>query len=348
MKVKPKGRAGTLDLLAHAGGAQARGLDNSRRLLPMKTACHLSLVVLAGLVLPAAAQSPKEVRVQFEPGTTEASLRGAITGRESILYRLNAREGQFLSVRFSSSSTSADFNLYIPGRGPGDEALFASAMAPKREYLVQLYKTGDHTVSVFLNRNAARRGDTAEYEIRFTLTDTLPAPVATPAPATGTEGALSQEVSYDGLRFRVTSPGLETGNNFTLTPSGLTATNREETYPIEGQAVRVLCDDIDGDNSPELAVLTQAGPQRFGRAYLFSCNARKSLSQVHFRDVAEDPALLKGYAGYDEYEFVENTFIRRFPLFSDGEKTGKSRQFQFKLKPGEAMKQLVLDRTVEY
>ena len=45
---------------------------------------------------------------------------------------------------------------------------------------------------------------------------------------------------------------------------------------------------------------------------------------------------------------MENTFIRRFPLYENGSPNGKTRQFQFKLVPGEAMKQLVLDRTVEY
>lgn len=157
-----------------------------------------------------------------------------------------------------------------------------------------------------------------------------------------------KEVSYRNLRFKVTSPAKDTGNRFTLTPSGLKASNAPITIEVKGFVVDVLCDDMDGDDSPEIAVITQEGKQERGRAYVFSSNAKKSLSEVNFRDVTEDAKLLNGYAGGDQYAFVENTFIRRFPLYSDGEKTGKTRQFQFKLKPGEAMKQLVLDRHTEY
>lgn len=157
-----------------------------------------------------------------------------------------------------------------------------------------------------------------------------------------------KEVSYRNLRFKVTSPAKDAGNRFTLTPAGLKASNAPITVEVKGFVVDVLCDDMDGDDSPEIAVITQQGKQEFGRAYVFSTNAKKSLSEVNFRDVTDDAKLLNGYGGGDQYNFVENTFVRRFPLYSDGERTGKTRQFQFKLKAGEAMKQLVLDRSVEY
>jgi hypothetical protein len=157
-----------------------------------------------------------------------------------------------------------------------------------------------------------------------------------------------KEVSYGDLRFKVTSPAQDTGNRFTVKPSGLKASNAPVTIEVKGFVVDVLCDDIDGDDSPEVAIITQEGKQERGRAYVFSTNAKKSLSEVNFRDVTDDAKLLNGYAGGDQYDFVENTFIRRFPLHADGQKTGKTRQFQFKLKPGEAMKQLVLDRHTEY
>ncbi|SEA99322.1 hypothetical protein [Rubrimonas cliftonensis] len=81
-----------------------------------------------------------------------------------MLYELGAREGQFLTVSLRPDNQSADFNVYIPGKGPGDEALFTSATGGS-EYRGQLYVTGDHTVSVFLNRNAAREGQTANFDI---------------------------------------------------------------------------------------------------------------------------------------------------------------------------------------
>jgi hypothetical protein len=49
---------------------------------------------------------------------------------------------------------------------------------------------------------------------------------------------------------------------------------------------------------------------------------------------------------------VETTFVRRFPIYRDGDvsakPTGRARQLQYKLRPGEAGWVLKLDRTVEY
>ncbi len=270
------------------------------------------------------------------------------TADESVVYKLNARDGQFLSVSLTSDNESAGFNVYIPGRGPGDEALGRSDASPDgHSYMGQLYMTGDHSISVFLNRNAARKGATANYELTLRVTDNAPdAPPVPAMPATGSR--FSKQVSYGGLTFTVTSPASETENRITLAPAGLQASNDPVTIEVKGFVVEVLCDDIDGDDSPEIAVITQESKQEFGRAYVFSTLGKKSLGMVNFVDVTDDTERLSGYGGGYQYQFVEGTFIRRFPLFSDGERTGKTRQFQFKLKPGEAMKQLVLDKQVDF
>jgi len=123
--------------------------------------------------IPASAQDTRTRRVKFAAGQTEAVITDKITGQESVVYKLNARDGQFLQVSLRPDNQSADFNIYIPGRNPGDEALFTSATGG-REYVGQLYKTGDHSVSVFLNRAAARRGETANYDIVFSITGDAP------------------------------------------------------------------------------------------------------------------------------------------------------------------------------
>jgi len=145
----------------------------------------LITVVAAALVatLPASADETRTKVVKFERGKSSAVLTGKITGRESVIYKLNAREGQFLKVSLRPDKQSADYNIYIPGRGPGDEALFTSATGG-REYLGQLYKTGDHSISVFLNRAAARRGETAKFDLVISITDKKPGP-AKEKPATG-------------------------------------------------------------------------------------------------------------------------------------------------------------------
>lgn len=167
-----------------------------------------------------------------------------------------------------------------------------------------------------------------------------------PAPAPSGE-AFRREAAYGSIRFVVTSPQAQDGNRFTITPAGLQVSNEPLTMEVQGRVVDVMADDMDGDNSPEVAVITEEGTNKKRQAHVFTTFAGKSFGMVHFPAVT-DPKLLAGYSGGDEFQFVENTFIRRFSLTEGSQKTGRFRQLQFKLKPGEAMKQLVLDRHAEY
>lgn len=132
------------------------------------------------LVSGASAEKMVTKRVSFKKGADHAILTGKITGRDIVIYKLGARDKQFLEVTTLPEGKKADFNIYIPGRGPGDEALFASAMGGQK-YLGQLYKTGDHTISVFQNRAAARRGDKIDYKIMVRITDKQPVKEEVPA-----------------------------------------------------------------------------------------------------------------------------------------------------------------------
>jgi hypothetical protein len=177
--------------------------------------------------------------------------------------------------------------------------------------------------------------------------ETAPAAKEPTVAATPASVSFSKEVSYDNIKFQVSSPGSVSGNSFTVTPSGLSASNNPIKENIQGQVVDVQADDMDGDNSPEIAVIVENTSDEKRKAYVYSTFNRKSFGGVNFVDVT-DASKLAGYQGGDEYAFIENTFIRRFPLYEGGQKTGKTRQFQFKMKAGEAMKQLVFDRQSDY
>ena len=122
-------------------------------------------------------------RVEFAAGKSSTTLTGKVSGGDTVLYKLNAKNGQFLKVTFKPDKESAAYNIYIPGRSPGDEALHISETGG-RAYLGQLYKTGDHTISVFLIRNAARKGVTANYTLEISVTDKAPG-AEEEKPATG-------------------------------------------------------------------------------------------------------------------------------------------------------------------
>jgi hypothetical protein len=134
------------------------------------TLCFRRLAAAAAIALaaPAAvdASDATTVRVKFNPGATGTIVSGEITGDDYILYKLGARKGQVLTVYLRPDNASTGFNVYLPGRGPGDEALFHSD-GGEAEFRGQLTVDGDHTVSVFLNRNAARQNQTSRFDITF-------------------------------------------------------------------------------------------------------------------------------------------------------------------------------------
>lgn len=151
----------------------------------MKIIFLLTAMILVAATMPAMADKTHTERVQFAAGKSSATLTGKVTGGDTVLYTLNARDKQFLNVSLTTDNESSDFNIYIPGRGPGDEALFTSAIGG-RNYTGQLYKTGDHSITVFLNRNAARKGQTANFTLHISVTDKPPGDAAAEErPATG-------------------------------------------------------------------------------------------------------------------------------------------------------------------
>ncbi len=84
----------------------------------------------------------------------------------------------------------------------------------------------------------------------------------------------------------------------------------------------------------------------------YSANHKKSLSAVYLPELTEHPNAAKGYQGHDDLAVVEGMFMRRFPIYGKGgdpaAPTGKTRQLQYQLKPGEAGWVLKLDRMMEY
>lgn len=182
-------------------------------------------------------------------------------------------------------------------------------------------------------------------------TDTVASPTATTdttVAKTSMPKPYTSELEFSKIRLTVTSPQSSTGNTFTVTPTGYTNSNDPLATDCEGVVVKSEVSDIDGDNAPELLVVTQTGNNKKGKAYVFSSNKDKSMSMVGLPDFSTDPKNTIGYAGLDDFALVETSFLHRFPLYENGQPTNRTRQFQYKLKPGEAIKQLILDKMIEY
>lgn len=105
-------------------------------------------------------------QVSFSGGSNGTTLSATIKGDQAVRYILNARAGQRMAVVMTTSNASAYFNVTAPG---ATEALHIGSVAGN-DFDGILPAGGNYAVDVFLMRNAARRGETAKFTIRFEIT----------------------------------------------------------------------------------------------------------------------------------------------------------------------------------
>jgi hypothetical protein len=160
------------------------------------------------------------------------------------------------------------------------------------------------------------------------------------------------QLSLHGITFAVTSTQDGPNTKLTITPSGLKAVNDPVTHEIDGRVVRAEVADIDANGDPEIYVFTTSNGDKRGGVIGYSTNKKKSMSQIFVPSLADDAKNNVGYVGGDESAIVENALVTRFKLHtgsgSEARPTGKWRQLQYKLRPGEAGWKMVLDKVVEF
>jgi hypothetical protein len=133
----------------------------------------LAIALATGLIpfaVPAVAQGARTEEVRFPPGKTGTTIKGRITGDQSVNYTVGAEAGQVMTIRLRPSNRGTYFNVYEPGRGPGDQALAVSEMTGEmvpdlNQFKGKLPTSGTYTISVYLVRAAARRNETSRYTL---------------------------------------------------------------------------------------------------------------------------------------------------------------------------------------
>ncbi|MFZ4759288.1 MAG: hypothetical protein ACOYLX_14085 [Burkholderiaceae bacterium] len=123
------------------------------------------LVLACGISL-ARADDIERRSVQFAKGATSATVKGALTGDQTIDYVLRARAGQTLRVTLDTRSPSLYFNLLPPD---SESALHIGSTAGNT-WTGPLPTDGEYRVRTYLMRSAARRGEHGS----FTLTLEIP------------------------------------------------------------------------------------------------------------------------------------------------------------------------------
>jgi len=178
-----------------------------------------------------------------------------------------------------------------------------------------------------------------------------PSPAAAPATPSVPAG-FDRQLKLNGIEFHVTSPNVAAANTVVVAPAGLEIDNSPFTWDADGAVTGAEVADLDADGSPEIYVyVTSTDAAARGSVIAFSANKRKSLSSIYLPPMAETPAA-QGYQGHDEFAIVEGSLVRRFPIYTvegaAASPTGKTRQLQYRLVPGEAGWLLVLDRTTDF
>lgn len=144
------------------------------------------LAISAALCLLAAAPlRAQEINtVHFKSGQGGAVIAGQIKGDRWIGFRLGAAAGQTMRIGMTASNAAAYFNLFAPGSGPGDAALFIGSTGGPR-YEGTLPASGDYTIQVYLMRSAARRGESASFKLTVSIGG-----AAAPAPGRSASGKI--------------------------------------------------------------------------------------------------------------------------------------------------------------
>ncbi|RIX71308.1 hypothetical protein [Acidovorax cavernicola] len=137
----------------------------------MKQVLWVALMA-AGLAGASAFAADRTERVTLGEGTT--TLKGHVTGYDSVQYSLTAQPGQQLLIRLATSNPSNYLNVERSGMA---EAVCQGALTGNT-CSVRAETAADYVVDVFLMRNAARRGEQAEYTLSIEHGSAQPGPSA--------------------------------------------------------------------------------------------------------------------------------------------------------------------------
>jgi hypothetical protein len=133
---------------------------NSER-SPMRTIRHLMLILAMLAAGPAIADDVRRETVHFSAGTSGSTINAQLKGYQSVEYTLGVTAGQKLSVQLDSSNSSLYFNVVAPG---ADAALYNSSIDGNGT-TITIPSSGNYAIQVYLMRNAARRGEAANYAL---------------------------------------------------------------------------------------------------------------------------------------------------------------------------------------
>lgn len=135
------------------------------------------MLVLASLGVAEARD--RTVTVKFPKGANGTTIADTIKGRDTVKYKLAVRAGQKLSVQLDTDNPSSYFNITAPG---ASEALFIGSISGNSTTF-DIPSSGTYVINVYLMRNAARRGESANYSLTLYVENAASSAVKPSQPA---------------------------------------------------------------------------------------------------------------------------------------------------------------------
>jgi len=160
-------------------------------------------------------------------------------------------------------------------------------------------------------------------------------------------------LSLQNISFEIRSTGEGSIQQLTIQPIGLKGNNEKISTEVDGTIVNAEIEDLNSDGYPEVLIYTvSAGSGSYGNVIGYSVNNGKSISQIYFPNIADNAKANKGYMGHDEFTIIETHLAQRFQTYNlndtNSKPTGNMRQILYKLIDGEASRQFVVDKIIEF
>jgi len=165
--------------------------------------------------------------------------------------------------------------------------------------------------------------------------------------------SFQKTLALQNIHFEISTTGSGSIQKLKIKPLGLEINNSEMNMEIDGSVVNAEIGDLNSDGFPEVLIYTvSAGSGSYGNVIGYSVNNGKSMSQIYFPPISNNPEASKSYMGHDEFAIVESNLVQRFQTYNTGDTnaqpTGNIRQIQYKLIDGEASRKFVIDKIIEY
>lgn len=122
-----------------------------------------SLILSAALLtaVPSFADDTRREVVHFAPGSSGSTIKSSVKGYQTVQYSLSVTAGQKMSVQLDSKNSSLYFNVTAPG---ADAAMYNSSIDGNGT-TITIPSSGKYLIDVYLMRNAARRSESASYDL---------------------------------------------------------------------------------------------------------------------------------------------------------------------------------------